>query len=114
MNITKRIARPAGLFLAATCMGLTAMAAPAEAAAPKCVKNGVCFYEKPFFKGRGESAIDNPSSCMNMQFPVRSAKGESSRHDIMVWTGRNCTGLYYIVHKGFNNTTFPHVVRSFY
>ncbi|GFE15586.1 hypothetical protein Sgleb_36330 [Streptomyces glebosus] len=112
MEMTKRIARSAGVCLTAAGIAMTTLAAPAEAASVKCPAKQSCFYSKTWYKGESMSAVDNPPVCINLPFGAHSMKNESSRYAAVAYFKRDCSGKYVSIPAGVNHNDFAGTIRS--
>ncbi|MEU3988068.1 peptidase inhibitor family I36 protein [Streptomyces platensis] len=114
MEMTKRIARSAGICLTAAGIAMTTLAAPAEAASVKCPAKQSCFYSKTWYKGESSSGMDNPPVCVNLNFGAHSMKNEGSRYAAVAYFKRDCTGDYISIPAGVNHNHFLHTIRSYH
>ncbi|GAA2582959.1 peptidase inhibitor family I36 protein [Streptomyces tubercidicus] len=114
MGTTKRMARSAGILATAAGIGMTALAAPAQADSVKCPAKQSCFYSKTWYRGESSGGMDNPPVCVNLNFGAHSMKNEGSRYAAVAYFKRNCTGDYISIPAGVNHNDFAGTIRSYH
>ncbi|MET8944788.1 peptidase inhibitor family I36 protein [Streptomyces sp. NPDC004542] len=114
MTSFKRLARSAGVTVAAGWVGVAVMTAPAHAVGGGCAKNYTCVWSQEHFRGRAGKIGTRLGQCYSSRSVGARSIDNNTRHMLALYARKGCKGRVFPMNWGVKaGDGFPFGVMSF-